>query len=609
MNQLQSSVGQGKTYIVGAGVAGLLVADALIELSSSRSQTLPNIEIIDQAFSVGEKLTKGNGRSMTVSEGLVAAGATPAQLRAAFTTSVFEGGMLYPGFAPTEADRQAIIAYIKSMEADVEEQAQILAQQGMETDVNAAALLARDDALLRFGFANVELWQVFARKNPIIAAKSGLQMNEKFRIYEGATAKKRAIKEVESINRIGAEFGASSSARLISYREAIAIDPALKPYFLSRLDEAGNYQGAITMQPGGVIHGGLLVRELEQKLRQLGVTFSLGLKVCGIELDSDGRIVGLKVLKNGVETAIGSPKDRFICTTGCDRLLSQSGIFSEELFPIAGTSITIPVDEEAVRRGIPFSRKSWKQDGVGPLVISPTFSANDEFIAFIDALDPATFDPLAPEIRELEFFSAEFSESFVAQTFNPQTIDPRQPDFDPFCVGARAGSWELRIGGLKFYPGREEALDLDHSGVRWALHEQIKKAIEFMPELMSHVLQRSLPTVDTDGYQGDRVTAEDLLKLQPWTGARPMYDKGMAAVGAFCSNGYAIVGTGSWGMACGLGNAAIIAQLVNEIPQTELKVGNMKSHGIIDYLQRVLPSRLKRANGSCQSQIFESELV
>lgn len=60
MNQPQSSIEGGKTYIVGAGVAGLLVADALIELSRTKSD-LPKIEIIDQAFCVGEKLTKGNG--------------------------------------------------------------------------------------------------------------------------------------------------------------------------------------------------------------------------------------------------------------------------------------------------------------------------------------------------------------------------------------------------------------------------------------------------------------------------------------------------------------------------------------------------------------------
>lgn len=593
-----NSIGTGKTYIVGAGIAGLLVADALNELYKQTfvNQPLPAIEVIDQAPQVADKLTKGNGRSMSVTEGLIAAGTSQAELEIAFSTPVAQGGMLCPEWSPTEADQQAIAAYIRGAGVSVQQRALLLERHTSLKDAETAALQRKNDALLRFGFANFELWREFARNNPEIAAKAGLQMDLKFRIYECPDAAARAHREVAHLNRIGAEFGDDGCGQLLSYLEVIALDPSLQPYFASKLDDAGEFHGYITQQPGGVVHGGILAQELEQKLRASGnVTFTLNLTVQGIERDSLGRIIRLKVLQNGTEIAIGSAQDQFVFATGNDFVLRQADITAQTIFPVAGTTITISVDEAAVRQAIPFSRKSWKQDGVGPLVISPTFRPSDEFLEFLDTVVAATFNPGTPEVQALEFFSREFVTTFDAETFDLRSIDPRWLEsFNPNWMGPKAGRWEIRVGGLKFYPGQERALDLEHPGAQWALREQVRKAMEFMPELMAHVLERDLTLLrDANGNLVDRVTAEDVAKLQPWVGARPMYNHGMAAVGAFCENGFLITGTGSWGMACGLGNAAIVSQLLVGVPKSGIRIGSIASHWVADYLEQVEPSQVK----------------
>lgn len=580
----------GKTYIIGAGVAGLLAADALNQLYQKQYErgSLPIIEVIDQSSQVGDKLTKGNGRSMAVTEGLIGAGSTKQALEVAFHTPMDEGGMLYPGFVASEADRRAISTYVQGAGASVQERLMQLAQ-GNSTDADQAAFEARNDALLRFGFANFGLWQDFAHSNPEIAAKAGLQMDQKFRIYECPDAAIRAHQEVAHLNRIGAEFGHPQAGRLLSAAEVVERDPSLADYFTS----SSRKGCCTTLQPGGVVNGGILVEMLEAKLRAIGnVNFTFGVKVHGVIRDESGQVAGLKVLKQGLETQIGSAQDQFIFATGSDRLLSQATVVPQEIFPVAGTTITIPVDEEAVRAGVPFSRKSWKQDGVGPLVISPTFAPNDEFLAWLDRLDSATFNPVVPETQALEFLSPEFVNCFNARSVTIETLDPRCiATFNPDFVGAKAGRWEIRVGGLKFYPGKEEKLDLDHAGVRWALGEQTRKAMEFMPELMAHVLERELTfTPSAKGQMIYEVLDTDIAKLQPWTGARPMYDNGMAAVGACCENSFLITGTGSWGMACGLGNAAIVAQLVCGIDEANIQIGAMSSTTVADYLERVRPA-------------------
>ncbi|MBE9080272.1 hypothetical protein IQ241_23790 [Romeria aff. gracilis LEGE 07310] len=47
--------------------------------------------------------------------------------------------------------------------------------------------------------------------------------------------------------------------------------------------------------------------------------------------------------------------------------------------------------------------------------------------------------------------------------------------------------------------------------------------------------------------------------------------------GGLCSSftvtGFLIAGTGSWGMACGLGNAAIVAQQAMGLPPSAIQIG------------------------------------
>lgn len=611
---LVQSAPASNVYIIGAGIAGLLTADALNDYYHSHlaGVALPQIEIIDQAAQVGDKLTRGNGRSMTVTEGLIAAGSTPAGLRQAFATPVAAGGMHYPGFVATEADRQAIAAFIDGAGISTQERiAAIYSPQDMQTDDDSIAVQARNDALLRFGFASVDLWRQFARQNPHIAAKAGLQMTEKFRIYECPDAAARAEAEVCHLNRIGAEFG-YSAGRQLTAQAVGAAEPSLQHYLASRTDQTGRFQGAITCQPGGLVHGGLLAQALEQKLQAAGnVTFRLGVGVHGIDLDPAGHITGLHLLEQGMVRQVGTAADRFIFATGGDRLLAKTGLTAQDIFPIAGTTITIPVNEAALRAEIPFCRHSWKHDGIGPLVISPSFSPSDAYLEFLDGLDADSLQLHDPAVQATEYFSPTWVAQQDLNQLDVRCVDPRQPQhFNSACIGPKAGTWDIRIGGLKFYPGREEVLDLDHAGARWAIHHQVCKAIEWMPELMAHVLGRPLtPVADAEGNLSYSITAADLAKLQPWTGGRPMYSHGMAAVGAICDNGYLITGTGSWGMACGTGNAAIVAQLVAGVPKAEIKIGPMAPHWVQDYLRRVAPTRVRAIpqqaaveNHSCTTQ-------
>ncbi|HEY9688915.1 MAG TPA: FAD-dependent oxidoreductase, partial [Coleofasciculaceae cyanobacterium] len=271
--------------------------------------------------------------------------------------------------------------------------------------------------------------------------------------------------------------------------------------------------------------------------------------------DATGRIQRLRATHGGRAIALGTAADRFIFATGFDPLLAASGAVAANLFPIAGTSITFRLPPSAIAQGLRFPRRAWKHDGfAGPLVISPTFSPSADFLGWLDGLadrGTAAIDP-----RDLTGDRAGFIDPNWCATetaIDPATLDPRQLDrFQPDALGPAAGDWEIRIGGCKFYPGVDRPLDLDHPGAQWALRSQLIAAHRFFPEVLAHNLGRAIDPGD--------IPLDAIGSLNPWVGPRPVYADGQAIVRPCAPNGFAISGTGSWGLASGPGNGAIAAQ-------------------------------------------------
>ncbi len=518
-----------RVYIVGAGVAGLLTAWAIGQDCQRSGRALPALVMIDRAVEPGAGLTAGNGRSLTASEGLVAGGLTPDQLAVAFQTPIDQGGYAYPGFQATAADRTAIEAFLDRARAAAPQAA------------------AQEQAMLRFGLQNLELWRDFAHQCPQIAARTGLHLGPKLRIYQGPTAEAKAHREVDRLNQAS---GPEAVAGVVSVAEAIALNPGLEG-FLTR----DPFAGCITRQPGGAIHASRLVAELAAQLESIGcLQWQLATQIVGIERDASGRIQHLRAITGGQAITLGNAGDQFIFATGFDPLLAQSGAVAAALFPIAGTSITFRVPPAAIAQSLRFPRRAWKHDGfAGPLVISPTLIPSADFLGWLDALADRGVGAIDP--RELTGDRAGFIDPHWCATetaIDPARLDPRQLDrFQPDALGPTAGQWEIRIGGCKFYPGADRPLDLDHPGAQWALRSQLIAAQQFFPELLALNLGGPIDPSEIDlGTIGP---------LQPWVGPRPVYADGQAIVQPCAPNGFAISGTGSWGLASGPGNGAIAA--------------------------------------------------
>ncbi|MEM9770332.1 MAG: FAD-dependent oxidoreductase [Cyanobacteria bacterium P01_D01_bin.73] len=512
-------------YIIGGGIAGLLTAQALLRDMVGDRLPYSRVVIVERAGNLGLGLTRGNGRSLTATEGLVAAGMMPAEVERALVTPLERGGYAYPGFVPTAADRAQMDGYTAGLQA-------------IATDI-----ANRDLAMVRFGLATLTQWQQWAKDCPDLAAKSGFYLSEKLRIYGGKRARERAIAEVERLNQAGTDCGWLTPGRLVTYRDALGFDPAMEAYLGARLDDDDQFAGALTLQPGGAIHVGRLVEALtRQLLATKRVSLHTETQVQDIQWRSPGtgldrRIAGLTVapigdhLKNKVPGGtLGTPQDQYIFATGFDNLLHRSGAIAAPLFPVAGTSITLVLPpKSATPSAKAFPQRAWKQDHLGPLVFSPTFD----------------------------------------------TVLNR---------------WVLRIGGFKFYPGANgrPPLDFNHPGVQWAIAQQIQQAIAFMPDTMAQLLGQ-----DNIAPQADWTYLKD--KINPWAGLRPLYADGMAALGPFASNGYAISGTGSWGLSSGIGNGALIVQWLRGIPSDQITLPSIPTPLLQDYLRRVDPLRFREA--------------
>ncbi|TAD79368.1 MAG: FAD-binding oxidoreductase [Oscillatoriales cyanobacterium] len=517
-----------RIYIVGAGVAGLLTAWAIVQEYQRSGRNLPDVVMIDRAAQPGAGLTAGNGRSLTATEGLVAGGLTPEQLATAFTTPADRGGYTYPGYQPTITDRHAIEGFLAAAEAA------------------APTAANREQAMVQFGLQNLARWRKFAGDRPDLAARCGLHLGPKLRIYQGSTATARARQEVARLNQVGDP----TTARLVDAVTAVQLNPGLADF----LSKAGS-PSIITLQPGGAIHAGRLVAELARELTELGcLRWHLASSITSIDRDSRGRIHQLRAVQGGMTIALGNSTDHFIFATGFDPLLERSGAIAQPLFPIAGTSITFTLDQTAIARGLRFPRRAWKHDGLaGPLVISPTFCPQPAFLAWLNDLAAQGCDRLEASRDRDGFISPHWATR--QGSIAPAELDPRQLDqFQPDALGPAAGTWEVRIGGCKFYPGTMHPLDLHHPGSQWALRSQLRAAQQFFPDLVAHSLGE-----DWRWPEGP-VNPQTIAAIQPWVGSRPVYPDGEAIVGPCAPNGFAITGTGSWGLASGLGNSAIAAQ-------------------------------------------------
>ncbi|MGD1939580.1 MAG: FAD-dependent oxidoreductase [Cyanophyceae cyanobacterium] len=509
-------------YIIGGGVAGLLTAQSLLKEIADGATPWSQVVIIERAEQLGTGLTQGNGRSLTATEGLVAAGMKPDELERSLATPLEKGGYAYPGFVATPADQAQMDDYAAGLRAI------------------ASDIVNRDLSLVRFGLATLTQWQSWAQECPKLAEKSGFYISEKLRIYGGKRAKRRAIAEVSRLNNAGADCGWDNPGQVVTYQDALDFDPAMGAYLESRLDGDRQFDGALTLQPGGAIHVGRLMEELTQSLLATNrVSLCTNTHVQDIQWRSPAQglhrqITGLTVKTFGGQHSgcrtLGTAEDAYVFATGFDDLLHRSGAIAAPLFPVAGTSITLVLPPAIPNTSVKsFPQRAWKQDVLGPLVFSPTFD----------------------------------------------TVLDR---------------WILRVGGLKFYPGanNEPPLDFEHPGVQWAIAQQIQQAMAFVPKVMGNLLGAEF-NGKTFVAAADWMPLKD--KINPWAGLRPLYSDGMAALGPFASNGYAISGTGSWGLSSGIGNGALITQWLRGVSGERLTLPGIPDDLLQDYLNRVDPLR------------------
>ncbi|MGD1849845.1 MAG: hypothetical protein ACFCBU_04330, partial [Cyanophyceae cyanobacterium] len=88
----------------------------------NQSTPWSQVVIIERADQLGTGLTQGNGRSLTATEGLVAAGVKPDELERSLATPLDQGGYAYPGFIPTAADQAQMDRYtagLRTVESEI----------------------------------------------------------------------------------------------------------------------------------------------------------------------------------------------------------------------------------------------------------------------------------------------------------------------------------------------------------------------------------------------------------------------------------------------------------------------------------------------------------
>lgn len=342
------------TYIVGGGIAGVMLAYRLAVHAEQSGEPMPHITIIDRntnpaaetSHAYGGFISANSYETITFPSGRQAAKKLnlPWQASGGWSTHT----------PPTASETHWINEVIRQSDRPSHQKA-------------SERILYH-----HFGYGCIQLWQNLMSSHPQLAKDSGFNYtsgnNQEgvLRIYE-ENCGKSAQEDVDFLKHTGSDGEHS--------HQVSAEDLASYPEITRHYGDSAQY----VLQHGGNVNGHVVCQQMLQTLKAMGATvnFMDSTEVEGIEYSHNSPRINTLRIKDasGVQRTLGKFTDRFVFATGPDQKLWKSlGFTSSPVMGISGTSLTVPIPEDF--RGIKPTRALKFLDRHGGPVMIPVRDLN-----------------------------------------------------------------------------------------------------------------------------------------------------------------------------------------------------------------------------------------
>lgn len=321
-------------YIVGGGIAGVMVAYRTAMHCKERGEPVPPVVIIDQNPSIADGSSHAYGGFITANSYLTVdfSSAKKAQMQlgrhyvpdAQATDSAPRGWLTHQPSAAEKRWINAVLDY--SDRPDIEKTADKLRYH-------------------HFGYGCAAMWQELFDHHPDLKKASGFayhsgEQTGVLKIYDQGCGKDNVAinTDIDFLRHSGSD---GVHTRTVDADEAAQYCPQI-----AALGEGTKY----SMQHGGNVNGQALCHALLKQMKQEGcdVSFLPETEVRGVDYSNNAnRIAGLRVHSEGKERILGSFTDRFVFASGpASKLWSELGFGSSPIMGVAGTSLTVPISDD-----------------------------------------------------------------------------------------------------------------------------------------------------------------------------------------------------------------------------------------------------------------------
>lgn len=373
---------QETTYIVGGGLAGIMLAYRLAVRAQQSGKAIPHITLIDRHAAPSSATSHAYGGFISANSYETITFSSSQQASKKLNTPWQSQGGWSTHTPPTESETRWMDEVIHLSDRPAHEK--------------------DSDRLLyhHFGYGCIQLWQELMHAHPKLAKDSGFNYTSGenrggvLRIYEENCGKspEEDMAFLHKTGNDGLHTCRVSKEELSEYSD-----------ITNHYADSAQY----VRQHGGNVNGDVVCKQMLGLLNQMGakIEFMESTEVEGIEYAHNApRINALKIKDaSGKIKSIGKFTDRFVFATGPDQKLWKSlGFASSPVMGVSGTSLTVPIPDDFNGPKPMHPLKFLDQNG-GPVIIPVNDAQGKKFVriggytAFTGDRTPTSDDDFAQD--------------------------------------------------------------------------------------------------------------------------------------------------------------------------------------------------------------------